>query len=887
MRKSDAPSFRPASGLPGAAAPLRLSGTGRIGERLRVDPAGLDGAEGSRLAFQWRRGGVDISGASGSDYVPGPGDDLALVSCRVTVTGPAGSVTVATPAIRVTRVPPAPAGILRDEAFGDGGDDWTVETAGTFRGEDLLFSVTDAAARIDPRRGTLSLRTDRARTGDVVTVRAENSGGSAENAFMITVEAAGEAAPAAPTSGIFVDHGTGRDGARGTPDDPLRTVPTALAPGARVFLRRGSVYREPIVLASGGKSGAPVTLDFETWGEARAPAALIDLSEPLTGLAAATPIGGAAVLTADFPASVPRADWPRTLMVQQDGDLMALAQLPKPADPARTSDLDEWFDYDAYENTGSQEAGWREWITAPGAFAEISGPKEGLLLRVWGWGNRTSIYEVADHDPVTGRAEIVPYLHERALVPRADTQPVKRKLAIINHPDCLRADGQYLVDVARSRITLRPSGGASGFAAASGGGASGIEIRVPHVEIAGARVRMVASAGPLSAGILARSGAGESLGGLRLRRCRVDDCMVAGAGIYLHGTGTAIMAPLVEDCHVRNMLGSSCRGVFLNGVEGGMVRACSADVTSSTAISGYTCRGTRFYGNVSGRPAGVHGNGFSFYEGCRDLLIAFNTVFQPRFGGMAMTMQSAGDNVIVFNDFVTGEGNAVAFYGPKDRHAELGGHVFANNNVLSVTEGKAFRISTIPLWGDVSGRRIRKGAQRRDPDDPARRAWECLETSRAPDGPGSFARERAANPGRWRLYGATGMGPSWPSGRPFLGMTLVNNIVDGILSREIAESNSYAMRTANMLVSSHVASTSLSRSESLAIGEYWQPGAKRAIFRDWRGGDFSPEPQAWAKVLAGRGASWSIRGVRIDWVGRWRLTDGVASDAWDWRTEPL
>ncbi len=34
-------------------------------------------------------------------------------------------------------------------------------------------------------------------------------------------------------------------------------------------------------------------------------------------------------------------------MVQQDGGLMALAQLPKPADPARTSDLDEWFDYDA------------------------------------------------------------------------------------------------------------------------------------------------------------------------------------------------------------------------------------------------------------------------------------------------------------------------------------------------------------------------------------------------------------------------------------------------------------------------------------------------------------------------------------------------------------
>jgi hypothetical protein len=118
-------------------------------------------------------------------------------------------------------------------------------------------------------------------------------------------------------------------------------------------------------------------------------------------------------------------------------------------------------------------------------------------------------------------------------------------------------------------------------------------------------------------------------------------------------------------------------------------------------------------------------------------------------------------------------------------------------------------------------------------------------------------------------------------------MVLVNNIVDGILSREIAEPNSYAMRTANLHVSGHSASTSLARSEALAIGELWQEGAKRAIFRDWRAGDLAPEPRAWANLLAGRGAVWTIRGVRVDWIGRWRLADGVATDAWDWRSEPL
>ena len=883
MRKSDASFPRPVPGPSGASMLPCLSGTGRIGEVLGVE---IGSAEAPVRTFQWRRGGVDIPGATGSDYLPGPEDDLALVSCRVTASG---SAPVATSAIRVTRAPPVVTGVLREEAFDEDGGDWTVETGGVFSGQDLFFSVSGPGARVDPRRGTLTLRAERALAGETVTVTAENSGGSARNAFLVTVEAAAEAAPAAPSAGIFVDCGTGREGARGTPEDPLIHPPAALAPGAHVFLRRGSVCREPLAVTSAGKADAPVTLDFESWGEPGAPAALVDLSEPLTGLVAATPIGGAAVLAADFPVSVPRARWTDTLMIQQDGRLMALAQLPTPADPARTSDMDEWFDYDVYENAGSKETGWREWITAPAAFAGISGPKTGLLLRVWGWGNRTDVYEVADHDPATGRAEIVPYLHGRALVPKADTRPVRRKLAIINHPDCLRVEGQYLVDVARSRLTLRPFGGGEGrFSAAAGGGAPGIEIETSHVTLIGARVRMVASAGPVSAGILARSAAGEGLEGLRFLRCRVDDCMVAGAGIYLHGAGAAISNPLVEDCHVRNMLGESCRGVFLNGVDRGMVRSCSADVTSSTGISGYTCRGTRFYGNVSGRPAGVHGNGFSFYEGCEDLLVAFNTVFQPRFGGMAMTMQSSGANAIVFNDFLTGEGNTVALYGPAARHPERGGHVFANNNVLGVEEGKALRIVGIPLWNDVPGQRIRAGDERRDPGDPEHRAWECSETNEGPDRPGmDFARERAAHPGRWKLYGATGQGPSWPAGRPFFGTRLMNNIVDGILSREIAQPNSYALRTANMHVSSHSASTSLTRSEALAIGEYWQPGAKRAIFRDWRAGDFSPEPRAWTAVLVDRGAPHVVRGVTVDWVGRWRLVDGVAADAWDWRNEPL
>ena len=129
MRKSDASFPRPASDRPGAAGPSAPF-------RNRQDRRGSAGRDGRRgacrvSAFQWRRGGVDIPGATGSDYLPGPEDDLALVSCRVTAPG---SAPVATSAIRITRAPPVVSGALREEAFGEDGGDWTVETAGVFSG---------------------------------------------------------------------------------------------------------------------------------------------------------------------------------------------------------------------------------------------------------------------------------------------------------------------------------------------------------------------------------------------------------------------------------------------------------------------------------------------------------------------------------------------------------------------------------------------------------------------------------------------------------------------------------------------------------------------------------------------------------------------------------
>ena len=113
-----------------------------------------------------------------------------------------------------------------------------------------------------------------------------------------------------------------------------------------------------------------------------------------------------------------------------------------------------------------------------------------------------------------------------------------------------------------------------------------------------------------------------------------------------------------------------------------MIRGCTVDKTTSTGISCYNSHRTRVYGNTSGNAAGVHGNGFSFYEGCRDMVIACNALFEPQLEGLALTLQSAGNCTIVFNTLLTGSdsGAVLNLYGPKSRFAELGKHRISNNS---------------------------------------------------------------------------------------------------------------------------------------------------------------------------------------------------------------
>ena len=169
------------------AAPA-LAGTGRIGTEVTVDPGLWVGDPLPSLALQWRCDGVDIPGATGPAFVPGPAEDGRELACAVTAGNLAGSATAVTAALRVTYTPPVARGALFEEIFDEDIGPQTVDTATDFVGENLSWSVAGAGATIDAA-GLVSIPTDTP-LAELVTVTAMNSGGAAASAFMVTVEAA-------------------------------------------------------------------------------------------------------------------------------------------------------------------------------------------------------------------------------------------------------------------------------------------------------------------------------------------------------------------------------------------------------------------------------------------------------------------------------------------------------------------------------------------------------------------------------------------------------------------------------------------------------------------------------------------------------------------------
>lgn len=178
-----------------------LTGTGVIGAQVTLSPGVWSGEPTPVTSFQWRRGGVDLSGATGAVYVPVAQDDLTDLSCVVTARNGAGSVSATAGPLRITRAAPVAAGRLAAQSLVQGTGVKTVAAAADFTGAGLSFSVTGAGAVIDAVTGVVSLSTDTPRAATVIVVTARNSGGVATSSFTLSIAAAAVVAPAALVAG--------------------------------------------------------------------------------------------------------------------------------------------------------------------------------------------------------------------------------------------------------------------------------------------------------------------------------------------------------------------------------------------------------------------------------------------------------------------------------------------------------------------------------------------------------------------------------------------------------------------------------------------------------------------------------------------------------------
>lgn len=93
---SAVPEFRRRGGAPTPAAPINtslpvISGSPTVGSTLSASIGSWTGYPAPTYARQWRRGGVNIGGATGATYVVQAADYLANIDCVVTATNTQGS----------------------------------------------------------------------------------------------------------------------------------------------------------------------------------------------------------------------------------------------------------------------------------------------------------------------------------------------------------------------------------------------------------------------------------------------------------------------------------------------------------------------------------------------------------------------------------------------------------------------------------------------------------------------------------------------------------------------------------------------------------------------------------------------------------------------------
>ena len=175
--------------LSGETANPTHGSVAQSGTALTAAAGSFNGPFPISVAYQWStQESGPIAGATEQVFAPDGADfDGQTLFCTVT---PDPYPAQDTEALVVRYAPPIAVGTLSDKAFDMGTGLQSIDTSAAFSGDHLTFSVDGADAIINSSNGVLSIPTTFPRTGDVVTVTAQNSGGAASQSFTVTIDGA-------------------------------------------------------------------------------------------------------------------------------------------------------------------------------------------------------------------------------------------------------------------------------------------------------------------------------------------------------------------------------------------------------------------------------------------------------------------------------------------------------------------------------------------------------------------------------------------------------------------------------------------------------------------------------------------------------------------------
>lgn len=81
----------PSGTAPANTAPPAITGTAQVGQVLTVSNGTWTGTPAPTFTRQWKKGGVNIAGATAATYTPVVGDVGATITCTVTGTNSVGN----------------------------------------------------------------------------------------------------------------------------------------------------------------------------------------------------------------------------------------------------------------------------------------------------------------------------------------------------------------------------------------------------------------------------------------------------------------------------------------------------------------------------------------------------------------------------------------------------------------------------------------------------------------------------------------------------------------------------------------------------------------------------------------------------------------------------